>query len=88
MYLLTITSFFRTVIIIVLVIYGVKFFMRYVFPNMMQNYVDNKINDLKKQQQRGVSEDEAQRINKEKGKVKISQNPSKDGEYVDYEEVK
>lgn len=62
--------------------------MRYVFPNMMQNYVDNKINDLKKQQQKGVSEEEAQRIAKEKGKVKISQNPSKDGEYVDYEEVK
>jgi hypothetical protein len=86
MYLLTISSFLRTVIIIVIVAYGVKFLMRYVFPNMVQNYVDKKINDLKKEQ--GVSEAEAQRIKKEQGKVKISQNPAKDGEYVDYEEVK
>ena len=86
MYLLTISSFFRTVLIIIVVIYGVKFLMRYVFPHMVQNYVDKKVSDLKKQQ--GVSEAEAQRIKNEQGKVKISQNPAKDGEYVDYEEVK
>ena len=53
---------------------------------MVQNYVDKKVSDLKKQQ--GVSEAEAQRIKNEQGKVKISKNPAKDGEYVDYEEVK
>lgn len=86
MVLLTISSFFRTVIIIIIIAYGVKFLMRYVFPNMVQNYVDKKINDLKREQ--GVSEEEAQRIKREQGKVKISQNPAKDGEYTDYEEVK
>ncbi len=86
MVLLTISSFFRTVIIIIIIAYGVKFLMRYVFPNMVQNYVDKKINDLKREQ--GVSEEEAQRIKREQGKVKISQNPAKDGEYTHYEEVK
>jgi hypothetical protein len=86
MYLLTISSFLRTVVIIIIIAYGVKFLMRYVFPNMVQNYVDKKMNDLKKDQ--AVSEAEAQRIKKEQGKVKISQNPAKDGEYTDYEEVK
>ncbi len=86
MYLLTISSFLRTVVIIVIIAYGVKFLMRYVFPNMVQNYVDKKVSDLRKEQ--GVSEAEAQRIKNEQGKVKISQNPAKDGEYTDYEEVK
>lgn len=85
MVLLTISSFFRTVIIIIIIAYGVKFLMRYVFPNMVQNYVDKKISDLKREQ--GVSEEEAQRIKKEQGKVKISQNRAKGGEYTDYEEV-
>ena len=55
--------------------------MRYVFPHMVQNYVDKKVSDLKKQQ--GVSEAEAQRIKNEQGKVKISKNPAEILSYID-----
>ncbi|MFM7022683.1 MAG: DUF4834 family protein [Flavobacteriales bacterium] len=87
MVLLNISSFFRTILIIIIIIYALKFLMRYVFPMMMKNYVDSKVNELNKQRN-AVYEKDAEEIKKEQGKVRISKNPSKDGEYVDYEEVK
>ncbi len=83
MYLLTISSFFRTVLIIIVVIYGAKLFIRHILPLM----IENKVNEMKKRQN-GLSEQEAEHLKKQEGKIKISQNPSKDGEYVEYEEVK
>ena len=40
------------------------------------------------QHKSGINEQEAEQIKKQKGRVTISKDPSKDGEYVDYEEVK
>ncbi len=87
MVLLNIASLFRTIIIILVIYYGLKFLVRYVFPILLKNYMDNKMSEFKKQQN-AVFEKEAEQIKKEKGKVTISKDPSKDGEYVDYEEVK
>lgn len=86
MVLLNISSLFRTILIILVIYYGIKFLVRYVFPMLLKNYMENKMKELKKQQ--GIFEQEAEQIKKQEGKVTISQNPSKDGEYVDYEEVK
>ena len=87
MVLLNISSLFRTILIILMIYYGIKFLVRYVFPILLKNYMDNKMNELKKQQN-AVFEQEVEKIKKQEGKVTISKDPSKDGEYVDYEEVK
>jgi hypothetical protein len=87
MVFLNISSLFRTILIILVIYYGLKFLVRYVFPLMMKNYVDNKMSEFKKQQN-AVFEQEAEQLKKQKGKVSISKDPAKDGEYVDYEEVK
>ena len=84
MVLLTISSLLRTILVILVIYYGVKFLFSYVFPIFLKNYVDNKMNQHKS----GINEQEAEQINKQKGRVTISKDPSKDGEYVDYEEVK
>ena len=84
MVFLTISSLLRTILVILVIYYGVKFLFRYVFPMLLKNYVDNKMNQHKS----GINEQEAEQINKQKGRVTISKDPSKDGEYVDYEEVK
>ncbi|MCX6181988.1 MAG: DUF4834 domain-containing protein [Bacteroidetes bacterium] len=86
MVLLSITGLVKTIVYILVIYYGLKFLVRYVFPMLLKNYVDNKVGEMKKQQN-AVYEQEVEQLKKQKGKVTISKDPSKDGEYVDYEEI-
>tara|TARA_B100000963_G_C22589517_1_gene654801 strand:+ start:103 stop:360 length:258 start_codon:yes stop_codon:yes gene_type:complete len=75
---------FRTIIIIILTYYVVRFLLRW--------WVKIKLADIKKRQQNSVSEEEANFKRNEKGKVHIKQTKSSvrestGGDYIDYEEV-
>jgi len=78
-------NFLRTILIIGLVYYVARFFLRW--------WIKRKVSTLHKQQQNSVSEQEATFKRHEKGKVHIktnqssSKSTSSSGEYVDYEEV-
>ena len=75
----------RTIIIIVLVYYVVRFLLRW--------WVKIKVADIHKRQQNSVSEEEATFKRNEKGRVHVKKNKSSSspessgGEYIDYEEV-
>ena len=74
----------RTIIIIVLVYYVVRFLIRW--------WIKIKVADMHKRQQNSVSEEEASFKRNDKGKVHIKQkkssgHESSGGEYVDFEEV-
>ncbi len=75
----------RTILIIVLVYYVVRFLLRW--------WVKSKVSTLHNQHQNSVSEEEAKFKRTEKGKVHIKQKKSSSGrepsggEYVDFEEV-
>lgn len=80
----------RTIFILVVIYYGFKLLVRYVFPYFLKNYVQKEMNRNKKQ----YRDDSRQRTGKE-GAVNIDYVPEKkkkiaknEGDYVDYEEVK
>ena len=85
----SIQGFLRTILIIMLVYYGLKLIARYLFPvlfNKMMNNVEKKV-----RQQQGYQK--PQDISKE-GETTIERKPVQNkesnknvGEYVDYEEV-
>jgi hypothetical protein len=84
--ILTLTSFFRTVGIIVIVYYGLKFIGRLLFPIVVKKAVDN-LQARQTQYQR-------QQQNKQEGEVTIEKNRGQqnrsskaEGEYVDFEEI-
>ena len=83
------TGFLRTILIIVLVYYGIKFIGRYLFPIFFQKLVKNMEKKVKEQQ--GYQQPE-EKINV--GETTIEKAPRETkgksnnvGEYVDYEEV-
>lgn len=85
----SIQGFLRTILIIMLVYYGLKLIARYLFPvlfNKMMNNVEKKVRE-----QQGYQK--PQDISKE-GETTIERKPVQNkesnknvGEYVDYEEV-
>ena len=83
-------AFLRTILILFIIYYVIRIFTRYILPSLFVNYMDSKVEELKKQQKR--QRDQAR---KREGEVTIdfsSKNQGKDkpskGEYVDYVEVK
>lgn len=78
-------GFIRTIVMIALIYYGVKFLFRW--------WLKRKVANAVKQQQNSVTEEEASFQRHDKGKVHIKQDRSSSshnssgGEYVDYEEV-
>jgi hypothetical protein len=80
----------RTVVIIVVIVYVVRIFTRYILPALFVNYMDNKVNEFQKQQKK--TREQARR---REGEVTIEYNPGNQsknkpstGEYTDYVEIK
>jgi flagellar biosynthesis/type III secretory pathway M-ring protein FliF/YscJ len=86
--LLVITNFFRTLFIIVVIWYGIKLVVKYVFPLMMRQTMkkmqSHMEEQLRQQQRNGRREGEVT----VEGPPKSSAHRSSEGEYVDFEEVK
>ena len=86
--LLFLTNFLRTLFIIIIIYYGIRFVTRYIFPMLVDKGLKNmqqKMQDQQRQKQHSTRtpgevtiEDNRQNRNKN-GKIK--------GEYVDFEEV-
>jgi predicted membrane protein len=87
----SITGFFRTVLIILAVIYGLKFFVRYVVPLLLIRAV-NKAKD-RAQAQQNYNQPNDTKVGEtviDKKNIRNQQNTNSIddmGEYVDYEEV-
>jgi hypothetical protein len=86
------SGFLKTILIIALVYYLLKIIFRYVFPWLLTNYVNRKMNEFGK---RAQDFNNTQKNRKQDGDVTIDFNPSNkkhfskgSGEYVDYEEIK
>ena len=80
----------RTILILIVIFYVIRIFTRYILPGLFVNYMDNKMNEFTKKQQR-----QQKQAKKREGEVTVdyspeSQNKNKPakGEYVDYVEVK
>jgi hypothetical protein len=85
--ILVITSFLRTLFVILVIWYGIKLVTKYVLPMMMHKTVKNMQSRMEEQfgQQK--------RNFRPEGEVTVERNPtnngnkSREGEYVDFEEV-
>jgi flagellar biosynthesis/type III secretory pathway M-ring protein FliF/YscJ len=86
--LLVITNFLRTLFIIVVIWYGIKLVVKYVFPLVMRQTMKNMQSQmeeqLRQQQRKGRREGDVTI----EGSQKTSSDHSKEGEYIDFEEVK
>jgi hypothetical protein len=82
--ILTITSFLRTLGIIVIIYYGLKFLGRLLFPIVVKKAVNN-MQARQTQYQRDQKREGEVTI--EKDKQRASRNHNSEGEYVDFEEV-
>lgn len=83
-------AFLRTLLIIIIIFYVVRLFTRYILPALFSNYMDSKMKEFSKRQQRYNEE-----TRKREGEVTIDYQPGNKGkgktdkgEYVDYVEVK
>jgi hypothetical protein len=83
-------GFLRTILIFFIIFYVIRLFTRYILPALFINYMDDKMKNFAKKQQR-----HQERARKREGEVTIDYNPggqSKNkpvkGDYVDYVEVK
>lgn len=82
--ILYIFNFLRTVAIIAIIYFVVRFISRYLFPLLVDKGIKNMQQKMQ-DQQRGP-----QKSRRPEGEVTIEKNPSKrniEGEYVDFEEV-
>ncbi len=82
--ILTITGFFRTIGILVILYFGLKFVGRLLFPIVVKKAVNN-MQARQTQYQRGQKPEGAVTVEKEKQRQ--SRNHQSEGEYVDFEEV-
>jgi len=80
-------GFLRTIAIIVLVYYGLKYLMRFLAPFLIQHMAKKMTNQFQNQHQKEPKKPEGEVTVKgtQSKKPKFS---DKDGEYVDYEEIK
>lgn len=86
--LLNIVSFFRLLLIIFVIYYGLKLLMRFVAPKVIENAANKIFQDMKNR------EAQQSKHSVRKGDVTINYSDKKnnkenhqDGEYVDFEEV-
>lgn len=87
--LLNIVSFFRTILVLLLVYYGFKFFVRYFAPKLVEKAADKLYQDMKKK------EETLKRKTTRQGDVTIDYTDKKpkqyrrnEGDYIEFEEVK
>lgn len=80
--------------ILFIIFYVIRLFTRYILPALFYNYMDDKMNELSRQQQK-KRQREQQEARKHEGQVTVEYprgtfpkgKPDK-GEYTDYDEVK
>jgi hypothetical protein len=81
----------RTILIIIIIYYVIKFVSRYILPVILNNYVSRKMNEFSGNQGRQHDKNRAARegeviIN---DRARTEEKKRKDrGEYVDYEEIR
>jgi hypothetical protein len=87
---LNIVSFFDLLIILLLVYYGFRFFLRYFGPRVVEKAADKIYRDLKAQEyeRRKPETSSPGKITVERTDRKEKIFRKNDGEYVDFEEVK
>ena len=85
--ILVITNFLRTLVVILIIWYGLKLVTKYVFPLMLNKTVKNMQSRMEEQFR------QQQRSSRSEGEVTIESNSRKsrtspsEGEYIDFEEV-
>jgi len=86
--ILFLTNFLRTLFIIVIVYYGIRFFTRYILPLLLDKGIKNMQQKMQDQQR------QSQRSTRSPGEVTIEYNnrngkkrSKTKGDYVDFEEV-
>lgn len=86
--ILVLTNFLRTLFIIILIYYGIRFFTRYVLPLLVDKGIKNMQQKMQDQQR------QSQRSTRQPGDVTIEynnrsnkSNTQNKGDYVDFEEV-
>jgi hypothetical protein len=86
--ILVLTNFLRTLFIIILIYYGIRFFTRYVLPLLVDKGIKNMQQKMQDQQR------QSQRSTRQPGDVTIEYNNrsnknsgQNNGDYVDFEEV-
>ena len=85
--LLVVTNFIRTLVVILVVWYGIKLVTKYIFPLMLNRTMKNmqsRMEEQIRQQQRGSRREGDVTV---EGKRKNGTANSNEGEYVDFEEV-
>jgi hypothetical protein len=88
--ILSIVTFFDTVLILILLYFGFKLFFRYFGPKVVEKAADKIYRDLKAQEEarRGANPTSQGKVTVEKKERNDKIYRHKDGEYVDFEEVK
>ena len=84
--ILTITSFLRTVGIIVIIYYALKFIGRLLFPIVVKKAVNN-MQERQTQYQRQQQYKPEGEVTIEKDRKQQSRTNTTEGEYVDFEEI-
>ena len=84
--ILTITSFLRTVGIIVIIYYGLKFIGRLLFPIVVKKAVNN-MQERQTQYQRQQQYKPEGEVTIEKDRKQQTRTNTTEGEYVDFEEI-
>lgn len=88
--ILSIVTFFETLFILLLVYYGIKFFLRYFGPRVVEKAADKIYRDMKAQEEarRKPESSSPGKITVERTDRKDKISRRDDGEYVDFEEIK
>jgi len=84
---LYIVNFVRTLVVIAIIYFGIRFISRYIFPMLLDKGMKNmqqKMQDQQRQQRPSRPEGE---VTVEKPRSNSKNNKSDNGEYVDFEEV-
>jgi len=86
----SITGFFKVILIILIVYYGLKIIGRFAFPLMMKKFMSKLERKFQEQQGQGQQRHTSTKV----GETVIDKKPNSDkrtndtvGEYVDYEDV-
>jgi uncharacterized ion transporter superfamily protein YfcC len=84
----------RTLLILIIIFYVVRLFTRYIIPGLFSNYMESKMKEFSRQQQK-YKQQEHQKSKQKEGEVRIDYTPEdrpknkhSRGEYTDYVEVK
>ena len=85
--LLYAVGFIRTLLIIALIYFGLRFIKRYVMPMLIDKGIKNMQEKMQQQQRQQEPQRPEGEVTIEKKQQKSGSSPQNKGEYVDFEEV-